>query len=185
VAFLEKKNAVSKAYNKTAKFYDRRYQRIQLAKYDFLLRNTKLGRDDFILDVGCGTGLFMERISHIVNRMIGIDVSKRMLRIAASRVSGGIFVLADIDSLPFRRKIFSKVFSITLLQNVPNPFNSLRELARLIRKNGLLAVTVLRKKMAVEELLKLLEKTKLDGIKVGEIPKSEDIWGIGVALSAS
>lgn len=181
---MEKKNAVSKAYNKTAKFYDRRYQRIQLAKHDFLLRNTRLGPDDFILDVGCGTGLFMGRIGRIVNRMIGIDVSKRMLRIAANRVSGGIFVLADVDSLPFRKNIFSKVFSITLLQNVPNPFNSLRELARLIRKNGFLAVTVLRKKMAVEDLRKLLEKTKLDGIKVGEIPKSEDIWGIGVALSA-
>ena len=182
---MEKKTEVSKAYNKTAKFYDRRYQKIQLAKIDFLLRNTKLDPDDFILDVGCGTGLFMERIGHIVNRMVGIDISKKMLRIAASRVSSGIFVLADVDSLPFRRNIFSKVISITLLQNVPNPFNSLRELARLLRKNGFLAVTMLKKKMAVEEFRKLLEKIKLDGIKVEEIPKSEDIWGIGVALSAS
>ncbi|MFX0096638.1 MAG: class I SAM-dependent methyltransferase [Candidatus Hodarchaeota archaeon] len=182
---MERKNTISKAYNKTAKFYDRRYQRIQLAKYDFLLRNIRLGPDDFILDVGCGTGLFMERIGHNVDRMIGIDVSKRMLRVAVERVSGGLFVLADVDSLPFRRKMFSKVFSITLLQNVPDPFSSLRELARLIRKNGFLAVTVLRKKMAVEELRKLLQRTKLEGIKVGEIPKSEDIWGIGVALSAS
>lgn len=182
---MERKSEVSKAYDKTAKFYDRRYYRIQLAKYDFLLSNTRLNSDDFILDAGCGTGLFMERIGHIVNRIIGIDVSERMLRIATNRVCGGIFILADVDSLPFRRKLFSKVFSITLLQNVPNQFNSLRELVRSIRNNGFLIVTMLRKKMGVKELRRLLQRIRLDGIKVGEIPESEDIWAIGMTLSTS
>lgn len=159
------------------KTYDRRYYKIQLAKYETLLPYLNINPPNWILDVGVGTGLFLEKIEQWA-MIIGVDISLNMLRIAKKRVKNYShieLILADADYLPFKENIFPIVTTFTLLQNVPNPLETIKELFRVSDK--LVAITVLKKKINALSLKKLLKKSGVKKINIIE-RKSEDIFAI-------
>lgn len=59
------------------------------------------------LDVGCGTG-YVTR--HLPGRVVGMDASPGMLRVARRRVTGPL-VVADALALPFRDAAFGRAFA--------------------------------------------------------------------------
>jgi ubiquinone/menaquinone biosynthesis C-methylase UbiE len=59
-----------------------------------------------VLDVACGTG-FLTR--HIAGRVVGLDQSPGMLRIARERVPGGRVLRGDALQLPFAARSFECV----------------------------------------------------------------------------
>lgn len=60
-----------------------------------------------ILDMGCGYGKFFERWqSEGAGLAVGLDFSKKMLKLAAERNGGAAFVLGDGFKLPFKDKSF-------------------------------------------------------------------------------
>jgi ubiquinone/menaquinone biosynthesis C-methylase UbiE len=56
-----------------------------------------------VLDVACGTGFLTQ---HVAGRVVGLDQSPAMLRIARQRLPGGRFVQGDALGLPFRTAAF-------------------------------------------------------------------------------
>jgi len=85
-----------------------------------------------VLDVGCGTGLLMREVRAYY---VGLDVSAGMLRKAAERRDGAKdLVRGDARLLPFRSKSFDACYSFTVLQNVPEPEEALKEIRRVCRK---------------------------------------------------
>ena len=56
-----------------------------------------------VLDVACGTGFLTQ---HVAGRVVGLDQSMAMLRIARGRVPGGRVVQGDALRLPFRTGAF-------------------------------------------------------------------------------
>lgn len=56
-----------------------------------------------VLDVACGTGFLTQ---HLAGRVVGLDQSAAMLRIARGRVPGGCVVQGDALQLPFRPRAF-------------------------------------------------------------------------------
>ena len=86
-----------------------------------------------VLDVGCGTGLLMERLRE--SYYVGLDVSLGMLSKAKERRAGlADLVLGDARQLPFRSKSFETCYSFTVLQNVPEPERALKELRRVCKR---------------------------------------------------
>jgi ubiquinone/menaquinone biosynthesis C-methylase UbiE len=73
-----------------------------------------VGKNSLALDVGCGTGIFMEKLAKSGYRTIGLDFSKTALKFASYRLNGGL-VLANAMHLPFR-SVFDLVLSIDLLE---------------------------------------------------------------------
>jgi ubiquinone/menaquinone biosynthesis C-methylase UbiE len=134
--------------------YNKRYKRIQSEKYKYLLGNFE--RKDTVLDVGCGTGLLVDLLGSKVACIVGVDFSKEMMRIASEFLKKrGIkrdLIRADADSLPFRNNAFTRIVSVTLLQNMPDPENTIREVARVLVGGGDMAITCLRKKYSLSEL---------------------------------
>lgn len=61
-----------------------------------------------ILDVACGTG-FLTR--HLPGRVIALDQSPSMLKIARTRFAGGLVVLGDAFNLPFPSRTFECVLT--------------------------------------------------------------------------
>ncbi|RLG71704.1 MAG: hypothetical protein DRO08_04340 [Thermoprotei archaeon] len=53
-------------------------------------------------------------------------------------------IRADVDFLPFRAKVFDAVFAFTLLQNMPEPAVTCRELIRVIKDYGVLVISIPR-----------------------------------------
>ncbi|MFQ6050613.1 MAG: class I SAM-dependent methyltransferase [Candidatus Hydrothermarchaeota archaeon] len=165
-------------YNQTAWLYDKRYEEIQNKKYSEILEKVKVDQSDVILDLGCGTGLFLEKIKS--NRVFGLDFSEKMIEIARGKLDHEVhLVLADCDFLPFKHNIFTKLFSFTLLQNSENPLDTLREMVRVCRDGALLIVTILEKNISEDDFKKILEKAGLKSIQVWKM-EVEDIAGIGV-----
>lgn len=159
--FLYKKR-IMKLYNEPeyVKTYDRRYDTIQLAKYDTILPYLNINHSGWILDVGVGTGLLLKKFINQWALIVGIDLSLSMLKTAKKRIQNNTkveLILADADHLPFKEDIFPTVTTFTLLQNMPNPLNTIKELIRV--SNGVVAITVLKKKIDEVSLQEILKKS--------------------------
>ncbi len=158
----KKKRSVRRRYDSTADIYDRRYQEEQEAKYRSALEGVQL--DGSILDVGCGTGLFFKHVSPKVTHLVGIDISKALLRQAkeTAKAFGKIdLVQADADNLPFKDLDFDVIFVFTVLQNMPKPLETLKEIKRTAKSGATVVVTGLKKVFSLPPLRKLVEDAGL------------------------
>jgi len=101
--------------------------------------------DEFILDAGCGTGVFTLDILSFGTQVIGVDLSPPMLSRAAKKTGGFHFqaVLADISFLPFQESAFDKVVSVTALEFIEDAKGAMGELFRVTRKGGRIVVATL------------------------------------------
>jgi ubiquinone/menaquinone biosynthesis C-methylase UbiE len=105
------------------------------------------GRQDRILDVGCGTGIFTERYLRQGARVTGVDLSLEMLRYGLQKpgLEGMLPVVADMRRLPFADGAFDKTVSITALEFVADGRRAVQELLRVTRKGGRLVIATLNR----------------------------------------
>jgi len=168
-----RKRELKRRYDRTAYIYDRRYREIQRGKYKIVLANVT--HVDRILDLGCGTGMLLSPLERRAKLVVGVDMSAEMLRMAKKRATGVPLLLADADHLPFTDGSFDIVVSVTLLQNMPDPGKTVRELARVLRSDGKAIITSLEHKHSPEQLAAWADAADLEPLKVGKIPGSEDV----------
>ena len=112
-----------------------------------LLAEAGLATGHRVLDVATGTGeaatLAGSRVG-ATGRVIGIDISPPMLRIAASKVAKqpvSLFLM-DGQTLAFRDESFDAVVCQLGLMFLPDPATALREWTRVLRSRARLAVCV-------------------------------------------
>jgi ubiquinone/menaquinone biosynthesis C-methylase UbiE len=92
-----------------------------------------------VLEVGCGTGHITRWLAERGFRVVGVDLSRVMLREAARR-DGQRYVLGDALALPFDRASFDIVAMITTLEFVADQPQALDEAVRVARAGLLLGV---------------------------------------------
>jgi ubiquinone/menaquinone biosynthesis C-methylase UbiE len=90
------------------------------------------GRD--VLEVGCGTGLVLERIQRFARNAQGVDLSPGMLEKARAR--GLPVTLGSATELPFADRSFDVTCSFKVLAHVREIETALREMARVTRPDG-------------------------------------------------
>ena len=95
-----------------------------------------------ILDLGCGTGLYTERLKDMGYDMISLDYSMEMLKVAKSKIDGE-FIRADALHLPFRDSVFDGIIAITSFEFFPDPEKAINEMRRVLKDNGFMIVGVL------------------------------------------
>jgi ubiquinone/menaquinone biosynthesis C-methylase UbiE len=100
---------------------------------------------DRVLDAGCGTGRALPPLRAAVGPsgvVLGADLTPAMLREAsgAGRDRDGQLLLTDVAALPLRARSLDAVFGAGLISHLPSPAENLRELARVVRPGGLLAL---------------------------------------------
>lgn len=107
-----------------------------------------IGKADNILDVGCGHGRsLMEMATRAPGgRIVGVDPSSLMVEIAAKRnralIEAGRIdvVLSGVESLPFPDNMFDKALCVHVLYFWKNREMSLREIGRVLKPGGRLAL---------------------------------------------
>ncbi|MGW1751806.1 class I SAM-dependent methyltransferase [Streptomyces sp. NPDC002092] len=98
-----------------------------------------------VLDAGCGTGRALTPLRAAVGPsgvVVGADLTPAMLQAAvrAGRGHDGQLLLADVAALPLRSETLDAVFAAGLIAHLPQPSENLRELARVVRPGGTLAL---------------------------------------------
>lgn len=94
----------------------------------------RYGRGKRVLEVGCGTGLILERVRGFASHAAGIDLSAGMLSHARAR--GLPVVQASATALPFADASFDVVCSFKVLAHVADIRTALAEMARVTRPGG-------------------------------------------------
>jgi ubiquinone/menaquinone biosynthesis C-methylase UbiE len=89
-----------------------------------------------VLEVGCGTGLVLQRIAAFSRHAKGVDLSPGMLEKAKAR--GLDAVLGSATELPFANESFDVTCSFKVLAHVPEIERALAEMARVTRPGGVL-----------------------------------------------
>jgi SAM-dependent methyltransferase len=92
-----------------------------VARYDLVSRK--------ILDVGSGRGYLQD----MVDDYTGLDIST-----TAARFYHKKFVLGSATALPFEANAFDAIWSIWVLEHVPNPEQALEEIRRVAKDGSLL-----------------------------------------------
>ena len=163
----QKKRRVMMRYDATASIYDERYAEEQAAKVEAVLKNMKIEKQWLILDVGCGTGILFDHIADTVGEIIGLDFSKKTLlqakeRIRKEMVRNVQLIQADADNMPFHNEVFNTAFAITILQNTPNPSETLAEIKRVERNDAFFVITGLKKIFTKKRFQRLLKNSHLN-----------------------
>jgi len=164
MAEWNKKRDTVRHYDQLARVYDTRYADEQKAKIEASLESVSPGKDDFVLDVGCGTGLLFPYIANRAKSLVGVDISQRLLKKAKTHSKSypnTHVILADADHLPFQSQTFHTIFAVTLLQNTPKPLSTLQEIRRVSKNHSTIAVTGLKKEFTADAFVKLLQDAKL------------------------
>src|SRR3972149_2213601 len=100
------------------------------------------------LELGCGTGGSTAVHARELSELVATDFSREMVRRAAKRRTADRvhFTVADASRLPFRDAAFDAVFSRgVLLSYVPEPRRALREIRRVMRPGGSLALDAMNR----------------------------------------
>jgi ubiquinone/menaquinone biosynthesis C-methylase UbiE len=107
------------------------------------MRNCGASLRDAVLDVGCGANLAYDfAISRQDKRVYAIDFTMNFLRIAPKHRPGILLAQADALKLPFRDGAFSAVICSETIEHIPDESAAVAEIARVLRPNGLLVLTV-------------------------------------------
>ncbi|RSN62127.1 SAM-dependent methyltransferase [Streptomyces sp. WAC 04229] len=113
--------------------------------YSAAVAQLGLREGDRVLDAGCGTGRALPPLRAAVGPsglVLGADLTPAMLQAAvrAGRDRDGRLLLADVAALPLRARSLDAVFAAGLIAHLPEPGVNLRELARVVRPGGALAL---------------------------------------------
>jgi demethylmenaquinone methyltransferase/2-methoxy-6-polyprenyl-1,4-benzoquinol methylase len=93
-----------------------------------------------VLDVATGTGAVALELVKRGHTVVGIDQSPEMLAVARERLAGVELHEGRAESLPFADREFDALTFTYLLRYVEDPQATLRELARVVRPGGVVAM---------------------------------------------
>jgi len=139
-------------YNDIAKSYDKLYGEEQIKKVKLILENISIKKTDWLLDVGCGTGV---STSLFECNKIGIDPSEKLIFQAVKRIPA---IIGKGEELPFNDGIFDIVVCITAIHNFEDYKKGISEMKRVCKEGGRIIITLLKKSEKFEEIKKAIEK---------------------------
>lgn len=112
------------------------------------LSNIEINENDMILDIGCGGGRTVSRLSKLAskNKTYGIDYSAECVKSATEFNSQEVkkdkveIINASVDELPFEDGKLDKVFAVETTYFWPSIKGGFKEIARTIKHGGELVI---------------------------------------------
>jgi demethylmenaquinone methyltransferase/2-methoxy-6-polyprenyl-1,4-benzoquinol methylase len=113
----------------------------------FLVERIEAGRESSVLDVACGTAaVSLELVRQYGCRVVGVDQSPEMLAAGRARIeAAGLDDRIELkegraEALPFEDAFFDALTFTYLLRYVDDPAATMKELARVVRPGGRIAM---------------------------------------------
>lgn len=128
--------SVRETYERIAPHFDATRSHVWPAVERFVEAYADGGRG---LDLGCGNGRHLEGVRQRVDHAIGVDLSRAMLRRAASRLDGVDLVEASALGIPLAADTVAVALYVATVHHLPDRRRrvaSLNELARVLAPDG-------------------------------------------------
>lgn len=132
-------------------FLDSDFRR-KLQPPDKVIKRSGIKEGMHILEVGCGSGAFTTfaaRASGTKGEVYALDIQPKMLMQLKKKLSRPEnrdvknikLVEGDVNKLPFDDNSFDVIYMVTVLQELPDRNRALKEIKRVLKPGGILAVT--------------------------------------------
>ena len=112
----------------------------------FIFENIEKYKPKKILDAGCGRGFYSHAVSFypFINEIQGFDINESYLRLAISHCTDSRITLkkADLYHLPYPDSYFDFIIFSEVLEHLIDEKKALQELKRVLKKNGVIALSV-------------------------------------------
>lgn len=130
-----------------AKSFDKTRQKPWKQCIDFI---KNLEKPNLVVDIGCGNGRHLVICAEYCKKAIGLDLSKELLIIAKEKLEekklkNAIFLHSDAKYIPLKNETVDAVLYIASLHNIQgrqNRIQSLKELKRILKKEGTALISV-------------------------------------------
>ncbi|MBI4547411.1 MAG: methyltransferase domain-containing protein [Ignavibacteriae bacterium] len=135
---------IRREYLRLASRYDTRWKFYSKASIRETLRRLDVGCSDYVLDVGCGTGVLLKEVSLAVPeaRLAGVDLSPEMLEVARHKLGAEVDLRQGrAEALPFDDEAFDLVVSTNVFHFIRNPVGAVVEMFRVLRPSGRVVIT--------------------------------------------
>jgi ubiquinone/menaquinone biosynthesis C-methylase UbiE len=124
-------------YDNVASQFDKRYQDYDYSDIErYLLEFVSEDLSFKILEVGCGTGHWLEVLAKRGYRISGIDPSQAMLDVAKKKVAPDSLVLGNAESIPWPDGYFDRVFCINSFHHFSDRALFMSEAYRILHSGG-------------------------------------------------
>lgn len=145
--------------------------------FEALLNATNVGKDSHVLDAGCGGGGASLIAAQRGAKITGLDAAEGLINYARERLPSGDFRVGDIQTMPYANDSFDAVIVANAIQYAADQVVTLRELRRVCRARGRIAVGL----FAEAEKVEYAEVISAVAAALGEAPQGPSPF----ALSAS
>ena len=133
-------------FNEWAKTYDGVLNRIYFSLSNRILANLiHLQPNQSLLDVGCGTGIFLEIFAKKDSnlKLCGVDISSEMVSVAKNKFTDFPNInitLGSVSKLPYGMNQFNYVVCANSFHHHPDSEKSISEMVRVLKPGGKLLI---------------------------------------------
>jgi SAM-dependent methyltransferase len=114
----------------------------QLPTYEEAIRRLRIRDGINVLEVGCGSGVFLRAAADRGARVSGLDASSSLLEIARRRVPEADLTVGDMQFLPYADDTFDVVAGFNAFFFAADMVEALREARRVARPDGAVVIQV-------------------------------------------
>lgn len=91
-------------------------------RFNIILKILKVHDDNLVLDIGCGTGVLLEKISKFGGKEVGVDISFPNLRKAKEHLEKKglkpLLLITDAYYLPFKANSFDNIVATEVIEHL-------------------------------------------------------------------
>ena len=114
----------------------------ETAKYEEALARVHVGPGVRVLDIGCGSGVFLRMAADRGAEVAGLDAAGPLIELARARVPEAELVVGEMEALPFADDSFDLVTAFNSLFFAADITNAAREAARVAKPGATVVIQV-------------------------------------------
>lgn len=133
-------------YNEQLRRYNPRMHALYDVPLRLLRRHQGINKDKIGLEIGCGDGVLLYKVTQASGRIVGVDVTYDGLLLAQQQIESRTkrspqLVNASCYHLPFPGQSFDYVVSVEVIEHLTEPDRYLSEIHRVLRLQGVIVLT--------------------------------------------
>ena len=154
-----------RAYDKKAVNYDNTFDGRFTEKFkNALLSVVDLYDGDSVLDIGCGNGTLLYRLSNIKSITgFGVDISPQMIETAKAYYPGFKFAVSDCENIPLDNDSMDIIVVCAAYHHFPNTNAFALEAKRLLKQGGSIYIAEFRLPSVIRYVANIFLPLSKDG----------------------